>query len=70
MEESDISKCRKCGGLEVRKADGHFPDGKNRKFVDLDGGQWNGRMCPKCVRLKAKAHIKEKRANAKSQSNP
>lgn len=65
MEESDISTCRKCGKLEVRKQDGYFPDGRNKRFIDAEGKQWSGRACPGCVRKRAKETIKQKRANAK-----
>lgn len=65
MEDSDISTCRKCGGLEVRKQDGFFPDGRNKRFVDAGNRQWSGRSCPKCVRKRVKEQIKKKRADAK-----
>jgi hypothetical protein len=69
MEESDISKCKICGRLEVRRFIGYFPDGKNKKFVGADDAQWNGRRCPSCVRNEVKTHIKQKRADAKSKSD-
>lgn len=69
MEESDISKCRECGKLEVRKQDGYFPDGKNKRFVNGAGQQWNGRKCPGCQQSNSKLNIKQKRADAKSGSN-
>lgn len=65
-EESDISTCRKCGGLEVRKQDGYFPDGRNKRFVNTEGAQWSGRSCPTCVRKRVKETIKEKRQKAKN----
>ena len=68
MEEDkkgDISKCRNCEGLDLRVQDGFFPDGKNKKYVNGEKLMWNGRRCPKCVKLKAKDHIKQKRKNAK-----
>lgn len=69
MEESDISKCRKCGKLEVRKQDGYFPDGRNKKFVNAEGAQWNGRKCPGCQQSNSKDHIKQKRADAKTRTD-
>ncbi len=69
MEESDISKCRGCEKLEVRKQDGFFPDGRNKRFVNAEGEQWNGRKCPGCQKLKSKVNIKQKRADAKSKPN-
>ena len=67
-EEVDVCQCRKCGGLKVRKQDGYFPDGRNKRFVDEKGGQWSGRACPICVRNRVKESIKQKRANAKSRA--
>lgn len=69
MEEIDTSQCRKCGKLEVRKQDGYFPDGRNKKFVSADGAQWSGRACPNCVRKRVKEKIKQKRADAKPRAN-
>lgn len=65
-EESDISTCRKCGGLEVRKQDGYFPDGRNKRFVNAEGKQWSGRACPDCVCKRVKESIKEKRQKVKN----
>lgn len=69
MEDVDVSTCRKCGGLEVRKQDGYFPDGKNKRFIDAKGGQWNGRCCPGCQKTKVKVQVKQKRADAKRGNN-
>ncbi len=66
MEEIDVSQCRKCGKLEVRRQDGYFPDGRNKKFVNAAGDQWSGRACPDCVRKRVKEQVKKKRADAKS----
>lgn len=65
MEESNISKCRDCGGLEVRKEDGYFPGSKNKRFVNAEGLLWNGRKCPKCQKLHSKSNIKTRRAKSK-----
>jgi hypothetical protein len=67
-KEIDISKCRTCGKLEVRKHSGSF-DGKNKRFVDSEGKLWNGRNCSSCHRNKVKVQTKEKRTNAKPQSD-
>lgn len=66
MEEVDISQCRKCGKLEVRKQDGYFPDGRNKRFVNAEGKQWSGRACPDCVCKRVSAQVKEKRQKAKN----
>jgi len=69
-DEVNVSQCRKCGKMEVRKQDGYFPDGRNKRFVNAVGAQWSGRACPDCVRRRVKDQVKQKRANAKSNSNP
>lgn len=69
MEESDISSCRKCGKLEVRKQDGYYPDGRNKRFVNAEGDLWSGRACPDCVRKRVKEQVKKKRSDAKSRVN-
>jgi len=65
--DEDISNCRVCGKLEVRRCVGYYPDGRNKKFVDASNALWVGRKCPGCIRNKAKLHIKEKRAKKKSE---
>ena len=69
MEEIDVCQCRKCGALEVRKQDGYFPDGRNKRFVNAGGAQWSGRACPDCVRKRVKEQVKQKRADAKPVAN-
>lgn len=66
MDEENVSKCKGCGKLEVRKQDGFFPDGKNKRYVGVGGQLWNGRLCPRCVQIKSKTNIKEKRQKEKN----
>lgn len=66
MEEVNISQCRKCGKLEVRKQDGYFPDGRNKRFVNAEEKQWSGRSCPDCVIKRVRNQIKEKRQKVKN----
>lgn len=65
MDEDILSKCKACGKLEVRKQDGYFPDGKNKRYIDGDKLLWNGRTCGKCVQRKSRTYIKEKRQKDK-----
>lgn len=62
----NIKKCKGCGKLEVRKQCGFFPGGRNKKWVNDNGGIWNGLKCPDCNRSRVKDSIKQKRADAKS----
>lgn len=56
MEESNVTTCRVCNQLKVRKQDGLFKS-KNKKWVDETGHQWNGRTCPDCNRLRARGYM-------------
>jgi len=69
MEESDVVQCRKCSGLEVRKQDGYYPDGRNKRFINVEGKLWSGRACPDCVCKRVKLQVKQKRQNAKTRLN-
>lgn len=60
--EENISSCRKCNKLKVRKFVGFFPDGKNKKYVDEEDKQYRGRVCPSCVREEVKLKIRAKRS--------
>lgn len=59
----DLRKCRNCQEMVPRIANGKYPNGKDTKYVDLNGSQWNGNYCPKCVRSKNKAYYHTKKAN-------
>jgi hypothetical protein len=66
MKEVDVCQCRKCGKLEVRRQDGYFPDGRNKRFINDEGKQWSGRACPGCVLLRVRTQVKERRQKAKN----
>lgn len=57
----EIAHCKKCGQEKIRKDAGYFGNGKDRRWVDENGKQWNGRCCPDCVRDKVKNYQKQKR---------
>lgn len=69
MVEENVTKCRECGALELRIQKGYFPDGRNKKYVNSEGLQWVGHKCPRCVKVKAKNHIKKKREDAKRRND-
>ncbi len=64
-EESDLSTCRKCEKIQIRKFDGYYPDGRNKRFLDGNGSLWSGRACPDCVRKRVRTQVKDKRKKAK-----
>lgn len=44
----DIRECKVCKQPKARIYVKKFNNGKDKKFVDDKGGQWNGKMCPEC----------------------
>lgn len=64
-EETDISTCRVCDKLLVRKFVGKFDD-KNKKYVDEGGRLWNGRTCPRCHADRSRNNMKRLRKYGKT----
>jgi hypothetical protein len=56
-----LSTCKKCLKIKVRNPAGFFGNGRDRRFADQNGGLWNGKKCPNCVRDHMKNHMKAKR---------
>lgn len=69
--EEDLSHyvvtCRSCGGSKVRKPDGVFTNGRDKRWVDQHGKLWNGRKCPDCNRLRAKEVMKKSRKSKENE---
>jgi len=53
--------CKSCKVIKDRIADGNYPNPKNKKWRDADGGLWNGSECHPCMKLRLKEHMKSKR---------
>ena len=67
-EESDLSTCRLCEKIKIRRFVGKFDD-KNKKYVDETGLLWNGRKCPQCHKDHSRMNMKKKRAHGKAGIN-
>jgi hypothetical protein len=52
MIESNKRKCKICEKMVDRIMAGKFPS-NNKKWVDKDGKQWMGNVCPSCNRDRA-----------------
>lgn len=59
--EQNKTFCKICKQLKFRIEDGKFPDGKNKKWKDESGKQWNGKYCYSCNLIRVKTKMKEKR---------
>jgi hypothetical protein len=64
-EESNLSKCSKCQEIKLRKQNGFYPDGRNKRWENEDGECWIGRRCPSCVQSHMKNRMKVLRADRK-----
>jgi len=63
-EESDLSTCRLCEQIKLRKLIGKFDD-RNKKYVDEHGKLWCGRICPSCHRDRARGNMQRLRKHGK-----
>jgi ssDNA-binding Zn-finger/Zn-ribbon topoisomerase 1 len=58
----DLHKCKLCGDLKIRVADGSYPNG-NKRWIDPSRSLWSGKTCPDCHRKRAKENAATKRAS-------
>lgn len=61
MEDYSLIHCKGCGAIKKRIRAGRYANGKDTRWVDEAGKEWNGHKCPDCHRSKAKLN---KRLNA------
>jgi len=46
--EYSIVECKGCHQLKKKYYAGRYPNNKDKRWVDLDGKQWNGKYCSIC----------------------
>lgn len=63
-EAKDKRICRECRVIKTRVGAGRYPNGKDTKWVDEHGKQWNGNMCPSCFKYRTRFKTKERRNEA------
>lgn len=63
MSESNLRKCKSCKELKNRIQDGKFPNGRDKRWVNENGKQWNGSKCADCVIAKSRETMKKIRAS-------
>ena len=61
--EVQLKKCKICGELKRRIGHGRFGTKKDKRWVDEDGRQWMGLVCPPCNVERSKAYQKARLAN-------
>ena len=61
MMENNTRECKKCHKFVVRLFLHDYGDGKNKKWVDDNARQWNGRECPECNVDRARETMKKAR---------
>lgn len=61
QKESNKRKCKVCGDLRDRIQDGYYPGGRNKKWRDELGQQWNGNVCGSCNVKRAFVYVSRKK---------
>lgn len=61
-KEENLSKCTGCEEIKPRIQNGMYPDGRNKRWTDVEGKLWVGRRCPECVTGNMKVRMKATRA--------
>lgn len=64
-EESNLTTCRLCQKIKLRRVVGKYPDGKNKKYADESGALWNGLVCPQCQQDRARNNMRRLRKHGK-----
>lgn len=59
-EERNKRQCKVCKEIKDRILQGKF-NLKDKKWVDPEGGLWNGSVCPKCNRDRVRGLMKKLR---------
>ena len=64
--EKQIVKCKRCGKDGIRIQNGFYPNKKDKKWMSVDGREYNGRVCPPCNSNTKAVYQKSKRRLEKS----
>jgi len=59
MNEMRKIQCKTCKIIKEAILDDKYPDNINKRWRDVKGNLFNGRVCPECHRVKMKEHIKK-----------
>jgi hypothetical protein len=62
MEEKNLRVCKICLTVKERIHKGKYPNNKDKRYIDANGGQWNGSTCADCHKIKMKERMRTKRA--------
>jgi len=63
--ESNKRICKTCNKIKERISAGKFPNNKDKRYVDENGKQWTGSVCPDCLKDKSKVRSAASRAAKK-----
>lgn len=63
INEKQTKQCRVCGEIKIRVLKGKF-NKKDKKWMGISGGYWNGHVCPECHRKKCAERQRVKRAKS------
>ncbi len=54
IQETSVINCKSCGETKTRILAGKYASGKDKRWVDENGKQFCGFLCPDCKRNKVK----------------
>lgn len=58
--EKETKTCTNCGELKIRVLKGKY-NKKDKRWKGVEGGYWNGHVCPDCHRKKCAERMRIKR---------
>lgn len=58
--------CKDCQQLKDRIQYGTYKNPKHKRWIDNQGKQWNGHICPDCQKLRTQVNMKKLREAKKS----
>lgn len=61
MTDQDLRYCKKCEKLKLRIRSGMYPDGRNYRYLDEQGKEWNGSYCGVCNVERSRENMRKKR---------
>lgn len=64
MNDIQKKQCKVCSEIKYRIQMGKFASGKDKRWVDDTGKQWNGFVCPDCQRKRSLVYANIRRGKS------
>lgn len=63
-QDKSVIICKGCNETKTRYLDGKYPNAKDKKWLDENGKQFNGHLCPGCQSRKVAQRKRLKSKNS------